>query len=151
MDRGESLAMTEMMRFVAVRVAEVLVGIPLDRVEEVVRWSNVTAVASAPHGLYGVANLRGNLVTLIDIGEVLQGTEAGHPESGVTVIVSFGNESVGLFADDLEGVFDASECTEQSVTRNALNGSETLIASVLQAEDCLLLKLDIDALLASCL
>jgi len=136
-------------RVVAVRVGEALVGIQLARVEEVTRLQNVTRVRPAPAAVQGMANLRGNLITLIDLDQVLHGHASGDQDRAITVIVDHGSESVGLVARELVDVLDAADLAQQAIPRQVTDGREGVIRSVIQLDDELLMLLDLDGLLAA--
>ncbi len=74
-------------------------GIDTEQVQEVVRVGDITAVHHAPRFVLGVMNLRGRIVTVIDLGIKLDlnETEIG-PESRI-FIVEWQSEQVGLLVD----------------------------------------------------
>jgi chemotaxis response regulator CheB len=52
-------------------VADLLLGIPIHKVEEISRYSSVTPVPGAPQSVCGVMSLRGEVVTVLDLRAVL--------------------------------------------------------------------------------
>ncbi|MGC4115976.1 MAG: chemotaxis protein CheW [Myxococcales bacterium] len=74
-------------------------GVAAGEIQEVVRPGFITPVHHAASHVVGIRNLRGRIVTVIDLGAWLQlgGATAG-PESRV-LIVEWHNESLGVLVD----------------------------------------------------
>jgi purine-binding chemotaxis protein CheW len=74
-------------------------GLDTARVQEVVRVGGITPVHHAPPYVTGLRNLRGRIVTVVDLRERLdlEAAELG-PESRI-LIVDWEGESVGLLVD----------------------------------------------------
>jgi len=68
-------------------------------VEEVVRLRHTTPVPHAPPYLLGVMNLRGKIVSVIDLGRKLELGAAGLDEESRVYIVRDRSELVGLLVD----------------------------------------------------
>ncbi|HEY1338438.1 MAG TPA: chemotaxis protein CheW [Bryobacteraceae bacterium] len=68
-------------------------------VEEVVRWRRATRVPHAPPHVVGVINLRGKIVTVIDLGRKLDLGEIQPTEDSRLYIVRDQDEAVGLLVD----------------------------------------------------
>lgn len=87
-------------RFVTIRLAGQLFGLPIARVEDVFVPDNFSYVPLAPNEIAGVLNLRGRILTAIDLSRVL-----GVPAVNQTnrerpaVCVTHANESYGLLTD----------------------------------------------------
>ena len=58
--------------FVTFYVGDLLIGVDIHNVEEINRQVDVTPVPQSPHHVRGVINLRGEVVTVVDLGKVLE-------------------------------------------------------------------------------
>ena len=47
-------------------------GIEVERVQEIIRYQEITPVALAPHVVRGLINLRGQIVTAVDLRRLLE-------------------------------------------------------------------------------
>lgn len=102
--------MTETMsasqEFVTLRLAGQLLGIPVLQVHDVLKAQNMTPVPIAPNWVAGLINLRGRIVTCIDLRARL-GLPAAQPEDGATgmsVVVEQNGEPYSLLIDKVGDV-----------------------------------------------
>lgn len=88
--------------FVTIRLAGQLLGIPVLLVQDVIRLQNMTRVPLAPPWVAGVLNLRGRIVTAIDLRERLGMTRRREGEkAAMSVVVDFKGESYSLIIDSV--------------------------------------------------
>jgi len=79
-------------------------GLPIDRVQSIIRYERPTPVPHAPEGVEGVFNLRGQILPLIDLGWRLRG-EAITPSAASRIIVADSPlGAVGLAVDQVREV-----------------------------------------------
>jgi chemotaxis signal transduction protein len=92
----------------AVSVGGAEFGIPAGRVREVLRPPPLTRVPFPPDGVRGVAQVRGTVMAVVDLG-----TRLGMaPVAGVgrlVVVWARGREAVGLLVDRVVGLVDDDE------------------------------------------
>ena len=81
----------------AVTAAGVRYGIPVCQVREVVRPDRITPVPGAPALVWGIVNVRGAVVTVLDLA-VLLGAPRG-AAWGSVVLLEQGNRCIGLAVD----------------------------------------------------
>lgn len=120
-------------------------GVPIDRVQEVVRPQRVTPVPLAPVAVAGLMNLRGQIVTALDLRRVL-GMAQG-PEARGGVVLRCEECSVGLLVDAVDDVLDASDEAFEPAPQTLRGSRRALIAGAYKLEGRLLLALDVDRLL----
>ncbi len=88
--------------FVTIRLAGQLLGIPVLLVQDVIKLQNMTRVPLAPPWVAGVLNLRGRIVTAIDLRERLGMVSRKVGESAtMSVVVDFKGESYSLLIDSV--------------------------------------------------
>lgn len=134
--------------FVTVQLGGQLLGIPVLSVHDVMRMGALTRVPRAPPFVAGVMNLRGRIVTVIDVRRCLglPPREPGAPSMGI--VVEEGGQPYALVVDGVGDVvrvpaelYEAHPGTLSPVWRAVTGGVYRL--------DELLLVLDIGRLLAS--
>ncbi len=118
-------------RFVVFRLAEKSYGIAMQRVLETDRMPRVTFVPGLPSSLRGITNLRGDILPIIDLRQLLGWGETELTAGNRLIVVkSTADSQVGLIVDALGGLgtfgVDRSGGVERSgnaVENELLNGS----------------------------
>jgi len=81
----------------------------INEVNEILTFPSLTLVPGTRPWLLGVANVRGNLVPLIDLKQYLEGERALLTESSRVLLVRQSGGSVGLLVDEVLGQRNFSE------------------------------------------
>src|ERR1700731_467442 len=102
---------SEAQEFVTVTVAGQLFGIPVLQVQDVLGPQRITRVPLAPPEVAGSLNLRGRIVTAIDIRIRLGLPELTDGKPGMSVVVDHGGELYSLMVDSVGEVLSLSEAT----------------------------------------
>lgn len=124
-------------------------GVPVDRVHEVLRAQPLTPVPLAHAHIAGLLNLRGQIVTALDLRARL-GLPSRDPSApSANVVVQRNDGPLCLVVDGLgdvltvdDGAFEPPPDTVAAATRHLIKGAFKL-------DDALLLDLDLDATVAS--
>ena len=87
--------------FVTVTIADQVFGIPVLEVRDVLRPQDMTRVPLAPREVAGVLNLRGRIVTAIDVRCRLNLPPRDEGEKGMNVVVDFHGEPYALVFDSV--------------------------------------------------
>jgi purine-binding chemotaxis protein CheW len=124
-------------------------GVAVERVQEVMPALPVTPVPLAPCGVAGLVNLRGQIVTVIDLWRRLGFLEGPAPASPAIVLVRNENTIVGLLADGLGEVVEAPEEAFETTPANLPVESQELVPRVCKLPKYLLQVLDLDRVLRS--
>ena len=85
---------------------DALFALDTSLVEEVVRLRRITRVAGAPGSVLGVINLRGKIVTVFDLAEILQLGKRPPDEESRLYIVRDGDGLAGLLVDRAADVIE---------------------------------------------
>ncbi len=92
------------MRHVIIRVEKERYGLPLSAVKEVVvPPERFTRVPRAPAAVTGVMNLRGRVVTVVELRQLL-GLPDGPTPPGRVVLLDRGRRDLGLLVTDVDGI-----------------------------------------------
>jgi len=134
--------------FVTVYLGDQLIGIPVLCVHDVMRMGALTRVPRAPPLVAGVMNLRGRIVTAIDVRTCLglPAREAGPPSMGI--VVEQGGQPYALIVD---GVGDVVRVPADRYEPHpgTLSPQWRAVTGGVYRLDELMLVLDIGRLLAS--
>ena len=84
------------------RLGDAMFGIPAAQIQEVVQMGSVTPVHHAPPFIIGIRNLRGRIVTVIDLRMRLELGEAERGGESRILIVDCEGELVGLLVDRVD-------------------------------------------------
>jgi purine-binding chemotaxis protein CheW len=132
--------------YVTVTIGGQLFGLPIERVQDVFMPGKLTPVPLAPEEIAGVLNLRGRIVTGIDMRCRLgmpRRTE-GEP---MAVGIDCDGESYGLIIDAVGEVLRLREDGREPVPVNLDSRLAQVSAGVHRLEDQLLVILDVERLL----
>lgn len=116
---------------VRVRIAGEQYALPVDGVLEVAELGDVTPVPGAPASVLGVRNLRGQLITVIDLA-TLFGLDDDSPRERI-VITEAGDRRAGLAVEailDVESVSQPIEAAESEYLRGAVLADGQLVGVV---------------------
>lgn len=99
-------------------------GVDTAQVQEVVRVGNLTPVHHAPEDIVGIRNLRGRIVTIIDLRFRLGlGRVPAGPESRILIVEGQG-EPIGLLVDQVADTTEVSPADLHPAPPN-LNGVQS--------------------------
>lgn len=90
--------------FLAFRVGEEEYGVNILDVQEIRQYEPPTRIANAPAHTLGVVNLRGIIVPITDLGQVLLARNTPITEQTVTVFCTNGDQLHGLVVDAVNDV-----------------------------------------------
>jgi purine-binding chemotaxis protein CheW len=119
-------------------------GLPVDRVREVLRAQPLTPVPLAHEHISGLLNLRGQIVTAVELRARLRlpPREAGEPNAHV--VVATDHAPVSLVVDRLGDVLAVDEATFEPPPDTVDPDTRPLIKGAFKLDDALLLDLDLD-------
>jgi len=125
-------------------VGDSLLGIEIDRVKEICQVRDYTRVPNAIPSVRGVVNLRGEVVTLIDLKTILNVADPQPERDMFNIIVNYNNENVGLAVDEIADIisFKQSSLEPAPANINGLDARFTRGVYPLDTEIAVLLNLD---------
>jgi len=100
-NRGKGTATSEQGEFVSITVAEQLFGIPVLQVQDVLGPQRITRIPLAPPEVAGSLNLRGRIVTAIDLRTRLRLPPLAEGRRGMSVVVDHGGELYSVLVDSV--------------------------------------------------
>jgi purine-binding chemotaxis protein CheW len=99
--------------FVSVTVAGQLFGIPVLQVQDVLGPQRITRIPLAPKEVAGSLNLRGRIVTAIDLRTRLRLPKLPDGEVGMSVVVDHGGELYSILVDSVGEVLSLGVSASQ--------------------------------------
>jgi len=124
-----------------------LFGIDAVRVQEVIRSQEMTRVPLAPPVVRGLINLRGQIVTAIDLRRRLDLPDRPAGQLPVNVVVSTDDGAVSLLVDEVGDVMTVPEAAFERPPETLRGKTRALIRGAYKLERRLLLDLAMDELM----
>jgi purine-binding chemotaxis protein CheW len=121
---------------------KLLFGIELRRVQEVLRYVGMTPVPLAPAVVSGLINLRGQIVTAVDLRRRLELEPRPDGSQPMNVVVRTEDGSVSLLVDEIGDVVEVEEGTFEPPPETLHGAVRSVILGVHKLEDRLLHVLD---------
>jgi purine-binding chemotaxis protein CheW len=130
--------------YVTVMIGGQLFGLPINRVQDVFMPERMARVPLASAEIAGVLNLRGRIVTAIDMHCRLALGKRATDKSTMAVGIEFHGESYGLLIDSVGEVLKLAENTREPVPVNLDPHLARVSSGVYRLEKQLLVVLDVD-------
>jgi purine-binding chemotaxis protein CheW len=129
-------------RFTTFYVDRMLFGVEVMKVQEVLRSQNSTRVPLSPEVVSGLINLRGQIVTSIDMRRRLNLALRAPDAIPMNIVVRSGDEAVSLLVDEIGDVLQVEASRFERKLHNIDPAVRDLIVGVYKLDDRLLLVLD---------
>ena len=133
--------------YVTAVVGGELIGLPILRVQDVFMPEGVTRVPLAPPEVAGVINLRGRLVTLIDLRCRFGMPPRAEGAAAMAIGVESGSESYGLMIDAIGEVLRLSDADREPNPVNLDPGLATISSGIHRLDGRLLMVIDVERVL----
>ena len=91
--------MSKELHLVGFRIGRETFGVPISLVHEIVRVPDITAVPDAPDYIEGVINLRGKIVSIVDLRKRFGEKEISRHKKNRILVVEVESKMVGLIVD----------------------------------------------------
>jgi purine-binding chemotaxis protein CheW len=134
----------ESRQFCTLHLAGHLFGVPVERVQEVISAQTMTPVPLSHVVIGGLINLRGQIVTAIDLRTRLEFDPRAEGEP-MNVVVQTPSGVVSLLVDGIGDVVDVQDTIFEAPPETLTGVAKELILGVYKFDEQLLLELDIDA------
>lgn len=117
-------------------------GVEVEKVQEVIRYQEMTRVPLAPDIIGGLINLRGQIVTAVDLRKRLDLHERLVGEFPMNVVVRTDDGAMSLLVDDIGDVVEVDAQSFESAPDTLTGVARELIRGVYKLDKQLLLLLD---------
>jgi len=134
--------MAEKKQFSTFFVDGLFFGVEVEKVQEVIRYQEMTRVPLAPAVVRGLINLRGHIVTAVDLRRRLAIRERPSDQLPMNVVVRSDDGAVSLLVDEIGDVLEVDEETYEGPPETLSQRARELIPGVYKLKDCLMHVLD---------
>jgi purine-binding chemotaxis protein CheW len=117
-------------------------GIDVLKVQEIIRFQEMTRVPLAPSVVRGLINLRGQIVTAIDLRRRLDLPDRPAGQLPVNVVIHTDDGAVSLLVDEIGDVLQVPQSSFERPPVTLQGTARDLIRGAYKLEDKLLLILD---------
>lgn len=138
---------SKMIEYVTVIIAGQLFGLPISRVEDVFFLQSVTRVPLSCPEVAGVLNLRGRIVTAINMRQRLGVPPCEESGDPMAVGIAYKGESYGLIIDQVGEVLNLSEDDQEPNPANLDPRWRSVSKGVHKLKGELMVVLDVDEVL----
>jgi purine-binding chemotaxis protein CheW len=133
-------------QLVTVFVGEQMFGLPILRVRDVFVVHELTPVPLAPPSVAGLFNLRGRVLTILDMRALLGLPPRAASGESVAIGIEWHGEAFGLLVDRVSEVMSLTEASREPNPANLDPRWAELSAGVHRLSDQLLVELSLEAL-----
>ena len=136
-------------QYVTVVIGGQLFGIPIGKVHDVFMPDCITRVPRSENEIAGVLNLRGRIVTAIDMRRLLGLEDREKDAMKMAVGIEYRGESYGFIIDNVGEVLNLSDDSREANPTNLNQNWTNISAGVHRLEGQLMVILDVEKLLGS--
>lgn len=132
-------------QFATFFVADLCFGIEVRYVQEVLRALEITPVPQAPSIIEGLINLRGQIVTAIDMRRRLGLPKRSNGEPAMNMVVRCDDGALSLLVDEIGDVVDVDESTWENAPPTLTGEQAEVVRGVYKLDGRLMLVMHTDA------
>jgi purine-binding chemotaxis protein CheW len=129
-------------------IGKYLFGVDVTLVQEVVRLQSITPVPLASPEIAGLINLRGAVLTAIDLRVRLRMPRLDVDHDPVNVVIRVDEDPVSLLVDEIGGVVEVSQVPFESTPTTVPSRLRELLLGTYTLPDRLVLALDAPKVIA---
>lgn len=136
-------------QYVSFVLAEEEYGVPIVKVQEIIRFTQLTRVPHTSEFLEGVLNLRGRVIPVIDLRRRFALPEAERDRNTRIVVVEVEGRTVGVIVDGVSEVLQISKADIEPPPPLGTRVRTDFIEGMGKVGDRLVILLEIDKMLTS--
>ncbi|MFO0982210.1 MAG: chemotaxis protein CheW [Planctomycetota bacterium] len=134
--------MSRARQFCTFHLDRLFLGVEVEKVQEVIRYQEMTRVPLAAEVIRGLINLRGRIVTAIDLRRRLLLSPRDERARPMNVVLRTDDGAVSLLVDEIGDVIEVEDQAYERAPDNVRAPARDLIRGVYKLKDKLLLVLD---------
>lgn len=146
--RSRQLALAEKQQYVTMRLGGQLFGLPVLAVQDVLKSQQITPIPLAAHEIAGALNLRGRIVTVVDMRRRLGIEPHQGQKKSMQVVVEHGGDLYSLLVDEVGDVMLLSKSDYESNPSNLSPQWLRVARGVFRLEEEIMVLLDIESVLS---
>lgn len=116
------------MQLIVFRLSDLYYAISTEQIEEITTAISATHVPKSPHWVQGLVNLRGDVLTLVNLYNLLEIDDKNKDDCyNNTIVVRLSENSIALMVAEVIGVTDVAESDFQPTTEDEKASVHSLI------------------------
>lgn len=137
---------TERKQFLTFNIDEVLYGIDINAVTEIIGIQQITHIPEMPHFIKGIINLRGKIIPILDVRLRICKAERAYDDRTCIIVIKFEEDEVGLIVDCVQEVISIQDEAAVLMTDDQLESGE-FISQVVKSEEKIYMIMDLEKLI----
>jgi purine-binding chemotaxis protein CheW len=147
-NQNESIAVhARSLQIVVFKLGQEEYGLHIDQIKEVVITPTITRMPQTPAFVKGVANIRGNVIALLNLEEkfgLTNNHELEISENNFTLVIESEEYKMGILVKEVPNTLSISSSNiEDSVFTGDLQSEQTYITGIVKLEKRLIIMIDI--------
>ena len=134
--------MTNVQQFCTFFLQDQFFGVPVQQVQEVIRYQEMTRVPLVPPVIRGLINLRGQIVMALDLRRRFGMEDRPASELPMNVVVRTDDGAVSFLVDEIGDVLEAGEDSLERPPATMPKHARELVSGIYKLPERLLLVLD---------
>jgi purine-binding chemotaxis protein CheW len=135
------------LQIVGFRVGQETFGLPISRVQEIVRPPEIASVPHAPDYVEGVMNLRGRIVPVIDLRRRFGSTVGATSSKTRVLVVDVDSRTVGLIVDSASEVLKITESQIEPAPNVFADPATNYVCGIAKHQGRLIILVDLTKIL----
>lgn len=142
MDSSKSDEPMDMIKHVSFELSNEVYALNAAKVNEVLRYTEITPVPGSAHFILGIINLRGNVVTVIDARTVFGLPTLEQTQNSRIIVVEIEDFVLGILVDRVAEVIDLNKNLVEIAPATSQDPSSRFITGVYNTDDHLMILVD---------
>lgn len=122
-------------------------GINISTIQEIIQNETILPIPLAPEHIDGLINLRGHIISILNLSRILSGTESSSELNTLLIIYSSAGP-VGLRIDDVHEIIAISEEKKEPPPASLHGNLKAFISHTYKLPESILLILDAESVVA---
>jgi purine-binding chemotaxis protein CheW len=135
---------TKIQQFCTFFLKDQFFGVPVQQVQEVIRYQEMTRVPLTPQVIRGLINLRGQIVMAVDLRRRFGMDDRPESQLPMNVVVRTDDGAVSFLVDEIGDVLEVDEESFEKPPETLRGESRELVRGVYKLRERLMLVLDTD-------
>ncbi|AYF55047.1 chemotaxis protein CheW [Clostridium novyi B str. ATCC 27606] len=133
------------MQVVIFKLGDEQIAVETGKVQGINDMMEITKVPNAPNHIKGLINLRGNVISLLDINLLLNISKKDDQEHGNIIILKMEDEQIGITVDQVDEVLEI----EEDILEKVDDSNKAYIKGIINFKTRVVTLIDIDKLFAN--
>ncbi len=134
--------MADIQQFCTFFLKDQFFGVPVQQVQEVIRYQEMTRVPLTPRVIRGLINLRGQIVMVVDLRRRFAMEDRPESQLPMNVVVRTDDGAVSFLVDEIGDVLEVDEENFEKPPETVQGQTRELVRGVYKLKERLMLVLD---------